>query len=270
MSALHVKTRTLKELRTELAIRLGFVSVGQAAVTHDLLLTSFLQEASEQIYAQYGDDLLYKVNEQIEVYEGQRFYKFPVNADPFSITDVLIEVTDGSFRPVRRGIPLQYRTAGNDDTSKRGIPSYWDIGAGEDEFDPGRIELWRVPDSDDYRLHFSFYPFYAESGWNRDDMPCPIYPSRLCLLMAIANAKSHYGMGDASNYYSQFDQLLQKHKASLLSGLRFRKTFETDGWGDDGGVGSRPQTGGDIIVDLTPPESITAETGDTILPESSA
>jgi hypothetical protein len=267
--ALHVKTRTLKELRTELAIRLGFVSVGQAAVTHDLLLTSFLQEASEQIYAQYGDDLLYKVNEQMEVYEGQRFYKFPVNADPFSITDVLIEVNDGSFRPVKRGIPLQYRTAGNDDPSKRGIPSYWDIGAGEDEFDPGRIELWRVPDSDDYRLHFSFYPFYAESGWNRDDMPCPIYPSRLCLLMAIANAKSHYGMGDASNYYSQFDQLLQKHKASLLSGLRFKKTFETDTFRDTG-VGTRPQTGGDIIVDLTPPESITAETGDTILPESSA
>ena len=266
--ALHVKTRTLKELRTELAIRLGFVSVGQAAVTHDLLLTSFLQEASEQIYAQYGDDLLYKVNEQMEVYEGQRFYKFPVNADPFSITNVLIEVNE-SFRPVTRGIPLQYRTAGNDDPAKRGIPSYWDIGAGEDEFDPGRIELWKVPDSDNYRLHFSFYPFYAESGWNRDDMPCPIYPSRLCLLMAIANAKSHYGMGDASNYYSQFDQLLQKHKASLLSGLRFKKTFETDTFMDTG-VGTRPQTGGDIIVDLTPPESITAETGDTILPESSA
>ena len=266
--SLHVKTRSLKELRTELAIRLGFVSVGQAAVTHDLLLTSFLQEASEQIYAQYGDDLLYKVNEQMETVEGQRFYKFPVNADPFSITDVLIEVNK-SFRPVKRGIPLQYRTAGNDDPAKRGIPSYWDIGAGEDEFDPGRIELFRVPDSDDYRLHFSFYPFYAESGWNRDDMPCPIYPSRLCLLMAIANAKSHYGMGDASNYYSQFDQLLQKHKASLLSGLRFKKTFETDTFRDTG-VGTRPQTGGDIIVDLTPPESITAETGDTILPESSA
>jgi hypothetical protein len=89
------------------------------------------------------------------------------------------------------------------------------------------------------------------------------------LLMAIANAKSHYGMGDASNYYSQFDQLLQKHKASLLSGLRFKKTFETDTFRDTG-VGTRPQTGGDIIVDLTPPESITAETGDTILPESSA
>ena len=266
--SLHVKTRSLKELRSELAIRLGFVSIGQAAVTHDLLLTSFLQEASEQIYAQYGDDLLYKVNEQKETVEGQRFYEFPVNADPFSITDVLVEVS-GSFRPVKRGIPLQYRTAGNDDPAKRGIPSYWDIGAGEDEFDPGRIELFRVPDSDDYKLHFSYYPFYAESGWNRDDMPCPIYPSRLCLLMAIANAKSHYGMGDASNYYSQFDQLLQKHKASLLSGLRFKRSTEFGTPSYDDGIGTRPQQGGDIIVDLTPPESITGETGDTILPESS-
>jgi hypothetical protein len=267
--SLHVKTRTLKELRTELAIRLGFVSVGQAAVTHDLLLTSFLQEASEQIYAQYGDDLLYKVNEQMEVHEGQRFYEFPVNADPFSITDVLIEVSDGAFRPVKRGIPLQFRTAGNDDPGKRGIPSLWDIGAGEDEFDPGRIELWKVPDSDNYRLHFSFYPFYAESGWNRDDMPCPIYPSRLCLLMAIANAKSHYGMGDASNYYSQFDQLLQKHKASLLSGQRFGRQFQYGTYRDEG-IGSRKRINDDIVVDLTPSESIISEAEDTILPESSA
>ena len=267
--ALHVKTRTLKELRTELAIRLGFVSVGQAAVTHDLLLTSFLQEASEQIYAQYGDDLLYKVNEQMEVYEGQRFYKFPVNADPFSITNVLIEVNE-SFRPVTRGIPLQYRTAGNDDPAKRGIPSYWDIGAGEDEFDPGRIELWKVPDSDNYRLHFSFYPFYAESGWNRDDMPCPIYPSRLCLLMAIANAKSHYGMGDASNYYSQFDQLLQKHKASLLSGQRFKVGVQFGNHIDDDTIGARINIGDpDILYDPYPDPSILDENADTILPERS-
>lgn len=269
MTALHAKTRTLKELRHELAIRLGFVSVGQAAVMHDPLLTSFLQEAAEQIYAQYGDDLLYLVNEVIPTVDGQRFYAFPESADPFNIQDFLVEVADGSFRQVNRGIPLQYRTAGSDDPSRFGIPSRWDIGAGEDPTDPGRIELWKVPDSDDYKLHLSFYPIYAESGWTGEDSPCPIYPSRLVLLLAQGNAKSHFGMGDASNYYQQFDQLLQRHKASLLSGLRFGRPFEY-GTHMDEGVGNRKPEGDHIIVDLTPPESITSETGDTILPESSA
>jgi hypothetical protein len=246
---------------------------------HQPLLTSFLQEAAEQIYAQYGDDLLYLVNEQFPAVEGQRFYEFPSNADPYRVTDFLVEVSPGRYDQIRRGIPVQYRTAGNDDPSKRGIPSRWDIGAGEDPADPGRIELWRVPDSSDYTLHISYYPIYAEAGWGviedtdpptfNDDAPCPIYPSRLCLLMAIGNAKSHFGMGDASNYYSQFDQLLQKHKASLLSGLRFKRPTEFGTYVDEG-TGQRVPEGDSIIIDLTPPESITSETGDTILPESAA
>ena len=102
-------------------------------------------------------------------------------------------------------------------------------------------------------------------------MPCPIYPSRLCLLMAIANAKSHYGMGDASNYYSQFDQLLQKHKASLLSGQRFKVGVKFGNHIDDDTIGARINIGDDpdILYDAYPDPSILDESADTILPERS-
>ncbi len=267
--AIHTQTRTLLELRTELAVRLGFVSVGQASVMHQPLLVSFLQEAAEQIHAQYGDDLLYLVNNVFPTIQGQRFYEFPENADPFKIDSTLIE-DNGSFRTVFRGIPHQFRTAGDDDPSKQGIPSRWDIGAGEESTDPGRIELWQVPDAE-YNIHMSYYPMYAyaEGGWVNDDMPCPIYPSRLCLIMAIANAKSHFGMQDASTYYQQFEELLSRHKASLLYGVRFKIPTQFGTPSYDDGIGHRDIDPG-IHIDLTPPDSITSETGDTILPESSA
>lgn len=267
MTALHKKTRTLSQLRRELATRLGFVSVGQAAVMHDPLLTSFLQESAEQIYAQYGDDLLFLVNETFPIGEGERFHSFPETADPYKIDDVLIEV-DGRFTPVYRGIPEHARTAGNNEESKRGIPARWDIAAGTDPDNPGVMEFWPVPNKE-YTIHMSFYPIYAEDGWTGEDDPCPIYPSRLCLLLAQGNAKSHFGMGDASNYYQQFDELLKKTKAGLLYGVRFVKPTQFGNYVDEG-VGNRPIEGGNIIADLTPPESITGETGDTILPESSA
>jgi hypothetical protein len=264
----HQKTRTLLELRTELAVRLGFVSVGQASVMHQPLLISFLQEAAEQIHAQYGDDLLYLVNNTFPTVQGERFYAFPDDADPYKIDSTVIEDA-GSFRPVIRGIPAHLRTSGDDDPSKQGIPSRWDIAAGEDHAaDPGRIELWQVPDST-YTMHMSYYPIYAyaEGGWNDDVLPCPIYPSRLCLILATANAKSHFGMQDAAAYYQQFDELLNKHRASLLYGVRFKIGTEFGSHRDDG-IGSRHIEPG-IHADMTPPESILSETGDAILPEQS-
>ena len=258
--AIHTKTRTLLELRTELAVRLGFVSVGQASVMHQPLLISFLQEAAEQIHAQYGDDLLYLVNNVFPTVQGERFYPFPANADPFKIDSTLIE-DNGSFRVVVRGIPPHFRTAGDDDPSKQGIPSRWDIGAGP--------QLWQVPDAE-YNVHMSYYPMYAyaEGGWNEDHMPCPIYPSRLCLIMATANAKSHFGMNDASTYYQQFEELLSRHKASLLYGVRFKIPTQFGTPTHDDGTGPRDIDPG-IHIDISPPDSIISETGDAILPEQS-
>ena len=270
MPIAHQKTRTLLELRTELAIRLGFVSVGQASVMHQPLLISFLQEAAEQIHSQYGDDLLFLVNKVFPTQQGERFYEFPEDADPYKIDATVVE-DGGRFSPVIRGIPVNIRTAGDEDPARQGLPSRWDIAAGPDAAtDPGRIELWQVPDAE-YKIHMSYYPIYAfaEGGWNADDMPCPIYPSRLCLLLATGNAKAHYGMQDAATAYQQFEELLNRHRASLLYGMRFKIGTEFGAGRDSEGTGSRDQIGGDILVDLTPPDSITSEYGDTILPESS-
>lgn len=270
----HTKTRTLGQLRTELSVRLGFVSVGQTAVMHEPLLNSFLQDAAEQIYAQYGDDLLYALDKSIDTVKGQRFYSFPDDCDPFKITAIVLDM-NGAYRPIYRGIDPHIRTVGNTDESRQGIPSHWDISAGDDPDNPGKMELWRVP-NEEWTMSLSYYPPYHEFGWGviedppyiDDSAPCPIYPSRLVLLMAIANAKQHFGMGDAQAYFSQFDQMLMKHKASLLAGLRFKRDTEFGRY-DDYGHGNRRTIGDDIVVDLTPPDSVTSETGDTILPESS-
>ena len=274
--SLHTKTRTLGQLKTELSVRLGFVSVGQSAVMHEPLLVSFLQDAAEQIYAQYGDELLYKVSDEFDATEGTRFYDIPDSADPFSITDMVLEYSPGHFHPMIHGIPNKIRTKGDTEGGKRNPPTHWDIAAGEDETNPGKIELYPIPDRE-YTVKLSYYPMFGEAGWGvideepyiNLDAPCPIYPSRLVLLLALGNAKSHFGMQDAQASYKQFEQYLSKHKASMLSGIRFARRFKTDGWGTEYGTGMRKKIGDDIIVDLTPPESITTEYGDTILPETS-
>lgn len=281
---LHTKTRTLEELRFELSTRLGFVSLGQTAVMHKPLLTSFLQEAAEQVYAQYGDDLLFLCQNDFLTHEGVRWYPFPEDCDPFKITKMVLEI-DGSFRDLHRGIPDHFRAASNTDPARRKMPTHWDIGAGDDPSNPGKIELWPIPDLQPrereeeggagtlepraYKIHLSYYPIYAEHGWTKDDQACPVYPSRLVLLLALGNAKSHYGMPDAQSYFQQFDALLQKHKASLLQGYRFKVHTEFDAFRGSSGTGMRKRIGDDIVIDLTPPESITTEYGDTILPESS-
>lgn len=251
--------------------------MGQSAVMHEPLLVSFLQDAAEQIYSQYGDDLLYKVSDEFLTVEEKRFYEIPERADPFSITDMVLSQNGETFYPLIHGINNKVRTKGESNPARRKKPTHWDIAAGEDLDDTGRIELWPVPDAE-YTIRLSYYPAFGEKGWGvideepyiNLDEPCPIYPSRLVLLLALGNAKSHFGMQDAQAAYKQFEQYLSKHKASLLAGIRFGRQFKYGNHPDDEATGSRKIVGDDIIVDLTPPESITSEYDDTILPESSA
>jgi len=250
--------------------------VGQSAVMHEPLLVSFLQDAAEQIYSQYGDDLLYKVSDEFLTTPEKRFYEIPEKADPFSITDMVLSQNGETFHHIKHGIDNKIRTKGEADPVRIRMPNRWDIAAGDMIEDAGRIELWPVPDKE-YTIRLSYYPAFGEKGWGVIDTepyidlddPCPIYPSRLVLLLALGNAKSHFGMQDAQAAYKQFEQYLSKHKASLLAGVRFKRGFQYGVHIDDDATGGRTIVGDDIIVDLTPPDSITGELSDTILPEAS-
>ena len=56
-------TKTLQNLRTELAQRLGFSSSGNGAILQKDLLNSALRGGQEQLFYEFGDLLTHRVND---------------------------------------------------------------------------------------------------------------------------------------------------------------------------------------------------------------
>ena len=185
-------SRTLSELRTELARRLGF-----SAMADNLppgmpeLLDSFLQGAQRSLYRQYT----VLRTERFYVWDlvpGVRFYDLDANADactkqldPRMITWAGISNGDDDWQPLVCGIPPEcYQSA-----VEQGIPSRYEVRQ--------CIELWPAPDSADWKLrikgHFGLEPFADDDDQGTID-------DEAVFLFALARAKAHYGQPDAANY----------------------------------------------------------------------
>lgn len=96
-----------------------------------------------------------------------------------------------TWSPMRQGInPLEYSVA------NKGRPYYFNLGES--------LELWPTPDKTYViwlRGHLGIKNFYADTD------ECTI-DSRLIFLMALANAKAHYGQPDGGGYFRQLEVML--------------------------------------------------------------
>jgi hypothetical protein len=113
--------------------------------------------------------------------------------DPLRIT--WVGVTHGTVRyPLMRGIPPEVL----DRTTTNSYPSHYDIRQ--------CIEIWPAPAATEgtlrIRAHFQAEAFAA-------DADKPTIDDQAVFLLALANAKAHYGKPDANNIVSQLEVYLQ-------------------------------------------------------------
>ena len=196
---------TLGELRRRLMVRLGMgAQVNNPPPGVGALLDDFLVQAQRTLFRRY-EVLRTERYFSWPLAEGVRLYDVPANdetcekrLDPLKISWVGIE-RDGAWQPLTCGIPPELHTHAH-----TGRPQRYEIRS--------CIELWPVPDAGGGRLiikgRFELEPFAEPEHRTTID-------SELVFLLALANAKAHYGQPDANNYIAQLEtQILNLVAAS--------------------------------------------------------
>lgn len=190
--------KTLLQMRQDLMRRLNFANVDNPAPGQSELLDSFIREAQELAYRSY------KVFRMERYYswpmtEGVRFYDFLENAetctkrmDPRMVTWVGISQDDNFWRPLICGIKPEFYYG-----SIEGWPQYYEIRQ--------CIEVWPPPSDDTWKLRIKGYFGLAPLVADTDETTIDPYAISL---LALANAKAHYGQPDAANYASQWREYL--------------------------------------------------------------
>lgn len=191
--------RTLKQLRDDMMRRLGFGSqVNNPPPGMADLLNSFLTEAQELLYRRY-DVLRTERFYSWSLQTGVRMYDLDANdetctkrIDPRKVTWVGV-VRDNIWYPLICGIPPELYSH-----TQTGWPQRYEIRQ--------CIEVWPEPDETAGNLvikgHFGLEAFAADTDKTTID-------DRLVFLLALANAKAHYGRPDAGNYVSQLETMMQ-------------------------------------------------------------
>lgn len=210
---------TLETLRSRLMVRLGFaaqVTVPPPGMTE--LLTSFLQEAQVLIYARHPSARTERIFTW-QMTQGEQHYDLPANREqdignpegqctrrlnPDRVTWVGVE-SAGAWRELIHGIRPELYSF-----TQTGTPVRYEIRQ--------CIEVWPPPDDGATLLrikgHFGLDPFTAPTDRTTIN-------STMVFLMALANAKAHYGQPDAANYMAQFQRLLMDTVAATHRTARY-------------------------------------------------
>jgi hypothetical protein len=193
--------RTLGEMRVDLLRRLGYSA--QAANPPPgmaELLNSFLNGAQRMVYRTYKSLRMERVFTWTMV-PDERFYGIAENnesldyeapclktLDPYRVTWVGMEDLNGVWYPLREGIPPEMYTRAD---ITPGWPQFYEIRS--------CIEVFPAPQAA-YKLRVKGY-FEAEEMVADEDKPA--VDSEAVFLLALANAKQHYGQADAQTYFQQ-------------------------------------------------------------------
>ena len=246
--------RTLDDLGNELAIRLGFAAQQGASIIQHPMLFSALRSAQIQLYEEFGQELLYIVNEYDpgNLIKGQILYDFPVDCDPNRIEHVSL-CHAGRYFEINRGIttlrrnntqvcvdnnPLDAQNTCDatpaplppvEDWSR---PVRWDMRLSDQgdhgesiqndrhgDLRVGQMEFWPTPDAY-YGLKICYYRKMMPFNDRNDKASIN---EELLLLHALVNMKSHYRQPDAQVYAGQLQNLLGRMRGKQLHGLRFNK-----------------------------------------------
>ena len=219
-------TKTLQNLRTELAQRLGFSSSGNGAILQKDLLNSALRGGQDQLFYEFGDLLTHRVNDTTPgiTTASQNLYTLPDDCDPNKpLTVSLQRSTGGVYLELQIGIGIAQHNS--DPVINNQFPSRWDIlneGLGRGSVSP-KLELWPTPD-DSYKVKLEYN---AALGPLEEDSDTTTINPQLVLLHGIVTMKAHYQQGDANLYAGQLQSLLGRLKTiALQAGGSTRRYFK--------------------------------------------
>lgn len=201
--------RTLGELLTELKARLGFVAQGPASNNNNPVLTSFLQEGHEYVFAELRPSPMRK-RTTIELEPGSFLYDWhndieDEDIDPGLVESVYLIKSETDRIKLRQGITEDHR-----EFVQRQYPERYDTLNGQ-------IELWPVPD----QTYDLVVEYVAPRPAFTTQSDRPGVPDRLVLLYAIANAKAHYRHPDAQAAGATFAKMLEIEKGKQHEGRRY-------------------------------------------------
>jgi hypothetical protein len=185
--------RTLGEMRSELARRLGFGAQGSSGINSGLL-DSFLQSAQDQLWWQFDWRHLITYDEKITE-AGSVAYDWATDCDPTRITSLAI--WDGvRWVPMDEGIDWAMRST----VDSRTIPARYERFA--------QMEIWPEPD-DAYTVR----RYYVRScdAFTQDAHRASL-DDALIFLHALTNAKAHYRQPDSQGYATQLEAMLTRLK----------------------------------------------------------
>ncbi len=208
-------TTTLKNLRDRVLIRLGFAAQldnpppGMAALVDEFL------SSAQVLLAQRLPELITERFYTWTMVAGTRFYTVSGDdagvtvpdfiLDPLKITWIGIEDLNGAFYPLKEGIdPTLYATE-----SKNGFPRRYELRQS--------LEVFPAPAAA-YKLQVKGRP--KNFVFTSDSDVATIDPE-LIFLLALGNAKSHYGQADAQIYFTQ----VTNHLGQIVAGSHGTKRY---------------------------------------------
>lgn len=213
-----MQTRTLGDLRKELADRLNMSSQAVSSAIQRVL-NSFLREAHDNLTMQYEWPELRR-DWVFPLVIGTTMYVMPTDDDSYTPDTLRIQSVyfqyNNAWLELEQGIePWRYTV-----TSNMPLRRY------EIEGGAKPLEVWPAPDQT-YNLRIRGYAMVKPFGvpdpatglyTDADVTACD---SRLVLLMALANAKAHYGKADANVAANELNSLLGKLRAGRHGNYRY-------------------------------------------------
>lgn len=191
--------RTLKQLRDDLSVRLGFAA--QYSQINSSILNSFLRSANQQLWIQ-SSWLHGRRDYEGTLTAGAQFMAYPSGIEPGFIFSMAAKIS-GQWVPLDRGIDPEHRLS----VTSASYPTRY----AENANDAGavKIEFWPLTSQNvDVRIEYD-----AASGAFTQDNDRPSVPDELVFLHALVNAKLHYRQPDGQTYASQLETMLSAYKA---------------------------------------------------------
>jgi hypothetical protein len=191
---------TLVELRYDLLVMLGYSAQAENPPPGmATLLDTFLRRSQNFLYRRYKalqTERFYRWTMTV----GERFYGLRDNIDdctkkiePGQLTWVGVEDMNGTWVPLRRGIPPEFYTS----VAFNGLPSHFELRQ--------CLEVFPAPD-EEYTLRVKGR--FGLMRFVEDTDHCTI-DSQLLFMWALANAKNHYRQPDAADVAAQAQTFLR-------------------------------------------------------------
>jgi hypothetical protein len=210
--------KTLGELATSLAVRLGFANQGEVTQLGNPLMSQLLQDSQDLLMAEWKDEVLRVVKTDRSTAVGQTMYDIRDDMDVGQIKRLAVKV--GSvWHNLARGIEYYHQS-----NNTGSYPLRYDIRMADAYAEatygargPGQIEVWPEPGG----VYSIWEEYYKRVGSFSDPTDRATVDDRILLMHALASGKAHFGKADAQVYGAQAERLLSRLRAQQIRNKRF-------------------------------------------------